>query len=107
MNEATEAEQTTGVAGRVEARVRRFDTAGYICMSRPKKSNTGEYMQPMAYGDKGDPWPDELLHFRGATLFPTEDAAKDALRRTLHISEERGDEWPKKFTYLIVTVRYA
>ena len=91
----------------VEPLVRRFETAGYICMSRPKDWKDGQWMQPMALGDEGDPWPDELLHFRGCTLFKTEQDAKAALLKTLRIAEDRGDEWPKKFTYLILSVRYA
>lgn len=56
--------------------------------------------EPMSYGRDGDIAPDRLLVRNRATLFESEDSAREALRKTLEAESE--NPWPHENYFTII-----
>ena len=59
-----------------------------------------EQYEALGYGHEGDPWKDELLRDRGATLFETSDEAGSAIK-AIHAS---GAVWVKEWRIGVLPV---
>ena len=87
--------------------MKKHAVVGYIVMCAPKKKGGAQYFEPLAYGENGEPGPDELLKGRGASLFLTRENATDALKDTLTIATTAGYKWPKKHEFMICEISSA
>ena len=82
---------------------------GYIITARPKeKKDSGHVGQgSMAYGTNKDPARDCLLFDRGATIFLSEESARQALKASLTKAEQNGHTWPAMLLFQFDQVRTA
>lgn len=82
---------------------------GYIITARPKEKNDyGHVGQgPMAYETCEFPAHDILLFDRGATIFTSEESARQALKASLTKAEQNGHTWPAMLLFQFDQVRTA
>ncbi|MBL3601079.1 MAG: hypothetical protein JMN25_14640 [gamma proteobacterium endosymbiont of Lamellibrachia anaximandri] len=78
--------------------------SGFIC-AISKKGESPEFTAPLAYGNDDMPAPEMLLRDRGATIFESREAARQALEVTLISADSQGHEWPSLFNFHFIEVK--
>jgi len=81
---------------------RQTEMTSVIIGVKPKSANFWAGMRLFSYGEGDEPAPDMLLDRGRATLFESEAAAMEALRKTLMKADAEGMKWQSRSQFVLI-----